>query len=107
MLASKAAYAAGVIGGDAGVDVLEEAADSPVTPVRVATAAAVAELSPQLGASLLIRLMADADRGVRRQAIRSAVGRPDAALRVRIEAISTSDPDARLRAEAAQVLQHP
>lgn len=102
MLASKAAYAAGVIGTPAAVTVLEHAARSPVPAVRVAAAAAVGELTPHLGAPVLLALLGDGDSGVRRQALGSAAGRSDPALRSRIQQLSQTDPVARLRTMARE-----
>jgi len=107
MLASKAAYAAGVIGTPAAVTVLEHAARSAVPAVRVAAAAAVGELTPELGAGVLLELLADGDSGVRRQALSSTGGRSDPALRSRIVALSRADPVARLRAMASAELGRP
>jgi hypothetical protein len=103
MLGSKAAYAAGVIGGADAIGVLECAAASPAPAVRVAAAAAVGELGLEFGGPLLVQMLEDADTGVRRFALRSAVGRQDPVLRSRIHALSTSDPDIQLRAEATRV----
>jgi hypothetical protein len=54
---------------------------------------------------VLTQLLDDSDTGVRRLALRSAVGRPDRELRSRLRKVSTLDPDARLRAEAATMLR--
>jgi hypothetical protein len=77
MMASKAASAAGAIGGENAVSVLENAARSP----------------------------AASDRGVRRLALRSAAGKSDKALRSRIEVVRTSDSDAKLRSQANEILK--
>jgi HEAT repeat protein len=105
MMASKAASAAGAIGGENAVSVLENAARSPAASVRVAAAAALGQLPPRLGAQTLIRLLGDSDRGVRRLALRSAAGKSDKALRSRIEVVRTSDSDAKLRSQANEILK--
>jgi HEAT repeat protein len=72
LLASKAAYAVGLINSPEAVRVLESAARSSAPPVRVAAAAALSELPSHLGTEILIQLFDDPDRGVRRLALQSA-----------------------------------
>jgi hypothetical protein len=105
MLASKAASAAGVIGSAEAVAVLEKAARSSAASVRVSAAAALGQLPSDLGIHPLIELLNDSDKGVRRLALRSASGKRDKLLRSRVKQIGISDPDARLRSEAREILK--
>jgi hypothetical protein len=68
MLASKAAYLAGLIATDAALDVVKAAAESSEPVVRVAAAAAVRNLSPAAGTRVLNPLLTDPDPGVRKAA---------------------------------------
>jgi HEAT repeat protein len=104
MLASKAAYAAGLIGGDQAVDVVLAAARHPNAAIRVAAAGAAAHLEGTHITAPLLQLLDDADSGVRRQALHASAGRADPALHARIEKMSTTDMNMRLRAEASAAL---
>jgi hypothetical protein len=64
MLASKAAYLAGVIDADLSVDVLCAAAESPIPEVRVASAAAVRHLKRVPSAEVMRRLAKLSDPGI-------------------------------------------
>lgn len=72
MLASKATYAASLIGGEQAVEITQEAANSADPAVRVAAAAAAANLDAPAASHVLEGLVADEDPGVRRIA-RSSV----------------------------------
>jgi HEAT repeat protein len=68
MLASKAAYAASMLEGDAGQDVVQAAAHSTEPLVRVAAAAAARNLPAPSARDVLSDLAADDDPGVRKVA---------------------------------------
>ena len=68
MLASKAAYAASMLEGDAGQDVVQAAAQSADPVVRVAAAAAARNLPPQSARGVLANLATDDDPGIRKVA---------------------------------------
>lgn len=68
MLASKAAYAAGVIGGAQAAETVLEAARSDEVTVRVAAAAAAANLDAGPASEVLESLVGDSDPGVRKVA---------------------------------------
>ncbi|MDT0344533.1 HEAT repeat domain-containing protein [Streptomyces litchfieldiae] len=71
MLASKAAYAAGLLEGDQGHDVITIAALSEDPIVRVAAAGAAINLPVETAADILSGLAADTDPGVRKVALTS------------------------------------
>lgn len=71
MLAAKAAYAAGLLEGGAGRDVVAMAARSDMASIRVAAAAAAGNLPTDSAAPVLMDLVDDADAGVRKVALSS------------------------------------
>src|SRR3989442_14832371 len=71
MLASKAAYLSGLVGGSGSESVLVEAARSRDPIIRIAAAGAVAHVSPNLATPVLLLLLADSNSDVRRIAIQS------------------------------------
>ena len=104
-LAAKAAYAAGLIGGTAAAPVLMAAIRSPQPTVRVAAAAAVKQMAEPVAVPLVMHLLQDRDKGVRRQALRAAAGRVDPTLREHLKRMSDTDHDPRIRAEALEILK--
>jgi HEAT repeat protein len=103
--ATKAAHLAGLIGTEAGATVVGVAAGNLQPVVRVAAATAAGELEPDLAGPILSRLLDDSDRGVRRQALRSAAARITPVLRKRIEQMFQADPDPLIRNEANTLLR--
>ncbi len=85
MLASKATYAASLIGGDQAVAVIQEAASSDDAAVRVAAAAAASNLEPTASSDVLEGLVGDADPGVRKVARASVPDDASEALSARLE----------------------
>ncbi|MDR6413350.1 hypothetical protein [Pseudarthrobacter sulfonivorans] len=71
MLAAKAAYAASLLEGDQGKDIVEAAAHSETASVRVAAAAAANNLPADSAAEVLMDLVDDSDEGVRKVALSS------------------------------------
>lgn len=71
MLAAKAAYAAGMLEGDQGSEVIRTAAQSDRAVVRVAAASAAGNLPGEAAAPVLTGLAADPDAGVRKVALDS------------------------------------
>ena len=74
MLASKAAYAAGMLEGDLGAEVVRAASHSSDVTVRVAAAATARNLPAAVAGAILDDLVADEDPGIRKVARRSAPG---------------------------------
>jgi hypothetical protein len=66
MIASKAAYLAGLINGDLSVDVLCAAAESPIPEVRIACAATVRHLSRVSSTKVIRKLEKLSDPGVQK-----------------------------------------
>jgi len=91
MLASKAAYLAGLIGTSAAVDVVQRAARSTHASVRVAAAAAAGKLSSADAGDVLINLIDDGDLGVQKVALRAIpAGAASDALRARVQSLSAA-----------------
>jgi HEAT repeat protein len=104
MLASKAAYLAGLIDDDRAVEVLSDAASSPSPLVRVAAASGVRNLRRPAASRVLMALLSDRDIGVRKFAINSASTRSNAALLAKISDLSRRDPAPVIRSVASRVL---
>ncbi|MET3176761.1 UNVERIFIED_ORG: hypothetical protein ABIB52_004636 [Arthrobacter sp. UYCu721] len=71
MLAAKAAFAASLLEGDQGKDVVAAAAHSETASIRVAAAAAANNLPADSAAEVLMDLVDDSDPGVRKVALSS------------------------------------
>jgi len=104
MLASKAAYLAGVIGGAGAVPVIEAAARRPEPAVRAGAAAAVRNLDAKLAEGVATRLLADPDVGVRKVTVQSVGRLRSPAIDERLRAIQRADPEPMLREQAGRVL---
>lgn len=85
MLASKAVYLAGLIGGDDAGEIVLTAAHDDDAAVRVAAASSTRRLSADATEAVLIDLVADSDPGVRKMAHRAIPQRPSARLRAALE----------------------
>lgn len=107
MLAAKATHLAGLIGTAAGAEVVNLAAGRSQPTIRVAAATATRELEPDLAASILLRLLADPDRGVRKRALHSASVRPTPPVRAFITGMTKTDPDKFIRQRASETLNRP
>lgn len=105
MLAAKAAYLAGVIGGPGGATVLEEAALAEDPTIRVAAAASVQHLPPPAASNALARLLDDHDMGVRKAALRSVRSGSSAAVRQKVLSLSQDEWSPHLRELAESVRQ--
>lgn len=84
MLASKAAYLAGLIGTESSVPVLERAARHGEATVRIAAAAAMQHMPSEAASDLLLGLIDDPDVGVQKVAMRSVPENPSAVLAERV-----------------------
>ena len=109
MLASKAAYLAGLIDAENSADVVAAAAQSDSVVVRVAAANGAAHIS-NADASLYEGLLADQDAGVRKAVLRSVerAGRGD--LKPRVQEIAsgdTSEPIRQLASDVSKKLKKP
>jgi hypothetical protein len=87
-LAAKAAYLAGLIGGEQAAPAVAKAARSSQAPVRIAAAAAAQHLPDESRESVLLQLVDDADHGVQKVAVRSAPLMMSDTLRSRVTAVS-------------------
>src|SRR5262245_9031454 len=89
-LAAKAAYLAGLIGGEQSVHAVSKAARSAQPVVRIAAAAAAAHLPAQHSDAVLLHLVDDADIGVQKLAMRSAPATMSDALRARVSTLQAA-----------------
>ncbi len=105
MLASKAAYLAGLIGTDKAVDVIQRAARSGDVTVRIAAAAAAGKLTADSASDVLINLIDDGDVGVQKVALRSVPDTSSPALRARVASLSASKADSAIRSLSREVLE--
>jgi hypothetical protein len=85
MLAAKAAYAASLLAGDQGKDVVAAAAHSETASVRVAAAAAANNLPTGSAAEVLMDLVDDNDPGVRKVALSSVPADAPPELSAKVE----------------------
>lgn len=104
MLASKAAYLAGLIGTEKSTEVLQKAARSGDVRVRIAAAAAAGKLPPGSASDVLINLIDDADVGVQKVALNAVPNASSAALRARIESLSAGRAETSIRSLSREVL---
>ncbi len=104
MLASKAAYLAGLIGTDKAVDVIQRAARSGDVTVRIAAAAAAGKLNADSASDVLINLIDDGDVGVQKVALRSVPDTSSPALRARVANLSAGKADSAIRSLSREVL---
>ena len=102
MLASKAAYLAGLIGGNQAAPVLELAAAHRDPTVRVAVAHAVGA-GKDARAAIIERLLDDGDSGVRKVALRAARSSKSSPVQKKVSAMAKSDPEEYIRNLAKDV----
>ena len=103
LLASKAAYLTGLIGGPRATAVLQSAAVSRFPEVRVAAAAGAANLEAQAASMVLLPMLDDADVGVRKVALKSVPPEASAEVRAKVQSVQRSDPLIELRGLAGAV----
>jgi len=103
MLASKAAYCISLVHDQSALSALETASESPVEAVRVASAAGLSNLRGFDVKAVAERLLADADVGVRKLAIKSAasLGVNDFEPKLRELAANDAEPGIRSLAQSA------
>jgi HEAT repeat protein len=102
LLASKAAYLAGLIDDDRAIDVLDSAAKSSSPTIRIAAASGLRNSKRPAAAGLLMSLLGDRDAGVRKVAIKASATRGNSALIARLDDLSRSDPSPGLRTLAGK-----
>lgn len=90
LLAAKAVYLAGLIGGEKSVPAVLKAARSADPMLRIAAAGAAKHLPTEHTDALLLRLVDDVDIGVQKVAMRSTPATMSDGLRLRVAALSKS-----------------
>lgn len=85
MLASKAVYLAGLIGGDQASEVIVAAAHRNDAAVRVAAASSTEHLSDEAAERVLVGLVIDSDPGVRKIAHRAVPAKPSTRLEAALD----------------------
>jgi HEAT repeat protein len=106
-IASKAAYLAALIAGPTSDRVVALAARSRHDVVRVAAAAAIAELPADQATGIAEGLLSDPDIGVRARAAKSAVALDDPALLERVRTMADEDSEPTVRELAADLANRP
>lgn len=104
MLASKATFLAGIIPAAGAAGVVTDAVNSPHPAVRVAAASTAANLPSEASVEILSQLLGDADAGVRKVAIKSAVIQGTPELLARVRQLSETDEEPWLRELATKTL---
>ena len=104
MLASKAAYLAGLIRDEKSLRVIETATSSKSDLVRLAAAGTARNLAEPHASRVLLLLISDADSGVRMAVLESIGKRPTKELVEQVKRLSQNDPDREVRNLAAHVL---
>ena len=100
LLASKATYLAGLIDAEGSGDVLAKAAQSDQVVVRVAAANSAQHVS-NADATLFEGLLADADAGVRKAAVKSIASADRGDLKPQVQELAKADTAAPIRELAA------
>jgi len=103
-LASKAASLAGMIGGERAEATLAKAAKHKDARVRVAAAHSAQHLPAPAASSVLTPLVADADVGVQKVALRSVPTKATPELRASVEAVAKRRAASPLKELSQQVL---
>jgi len=102
-LASKAAFLAGQISGEASMQVLEIASRHPDPVVRVAAAASARNVTG-LSSTLASTFLNDVDPGVRKWGLRALEVAQPQGIRPSVERIMNDDPEPVLREQARKVI---
>lgn len=103
-VAANAASLAGLIDHDQVVEVLRRAARSASALVRTAAAGALRHQRRPSVSGLVVALLSDKDKGVRKFALKAAANRPNSAILALVRKISQQDPLAGNRTLASRVL---
>jgi len=99
-MASRAVFALSRVSDAKAATILSRAAADPRQEVRVALAASLRNLQPQDANGILLRLLTDAELGVRKFAVQAVSKTHDAAVHAKLKEIETRDPAPPIRAVA-------
>src|SRR5262245_58469994 len=99
-MAARAVFALSRVPDIKAVTVLSQAAADPRKEVRVAVAASVSNLKPSDGNKILLRLMTDAELGVRKFAVKAVSAAHSAAVHAKLRDLETRDPAPSIRDDA-------
>jgi len=106
MMATKAAYLAGYIGGNAGKEVMLSAASNKFSTVRVAAAFSAQSMDTKSATEILSKALDDQDIGVLKLAMKSVSAKNlGSALKSKLQAISKNSPDEVLKASALTMVK--
>lgn len=106
MLATKATYLAGYIGGDSGAAAIEKAADAGFSTVRLAAAFGAKSLPDSLAKTVLSKSLDDHDPGVQKLALRSITDRKmHAAFKTKLQKLAKGGMNDDLKAQAATLVK--
>ena len=91
-MAARAVFALSRLSDNRVVTLLSRAAVDPRTEIRVAAAASVTNVKPNDANDLLLKLLTDADAGVRKFSIQSVSGAHNNAVHVKLRDLENQDP---------------
>jgi HEAT repeat protein len=90
-MASRAVFALSRLSDSSAVAAWSRAAADPRPEVRVAVAASVSNLKPSDANDILLKLLTDAELGVRKFAVQSVLGAHNAAVHAKLRDLETQD----------------
>jgi HEAT repeat protein len=96
-MASRAIYALSRVPDICALTLLSRATADPRQEVRIAVAASVSKLKPNDADSILLKLLTDAELGVRKYAVKAVSGTHNAAVHAMLRDIETRDPAPSIR----------
>jgi len=106
MLATKAAYLAGYIGGEAGSGALKKAAAAGFSTVRLAAAFGAQSLKEADATEVLSQALDDHDPGVQKIAMRSVQAKKlQAALKPKLQALSKNAVTEEIKTQASEMVK--
>lgn len=90
--ASRAVFVLSRISGPQAIAILSQLVTDPRPEIRVALAASLSNMKPKDANSILLKLLADSDLGVRKFAIQSVSGSHDVAVHAKLRDVEARDP---------------
>ena len=104
-MAARAVFALSRVPDSKAVAILSRAAADPRKEVRVAVAASASNLKPSDANNILLRLLTDADVGVRKFAVKAVSAAHSAAVHAKLRDLETRDPAPSIRDAAKSKLR--
>lgn len=104
-MASRAVFALSRLSDSRAITALSRAGADPRPEVRVAVAASVSNLKPSDANDILLKLLSDAELGVRKFAVQSVSGTHNAAVHAKLRHLETQDSAPKIREIAKSKLR--